>query len=268
VSANRSGGAERLIDPDARVHPEAVLGADVAVGAWTTVGPGVQIGEGSWIGEHVVIRGPTRIGRNNRIYPFCAIGERAQIKGLQDDPVSRIEIGDGNVLREYCSVNRGSPKDQGVTRIGNENYLMTGAHVAHDCRVGNHTIFANHATLAGHVEVGDHAFLSGFCAIHQFCRVGESAFVAGGAMVWHDAPPFVIVGGDTARARGLNRVGLRRRGLSAEEIDGLRRAYRVLFRDGLTRAEAQARLDAMASSSAYVQRLAEFVRASTRGIAR
>jgi len=257
-----------MIDPLARVHPEAVLGAGVSVGAWTTIGPGVAIGDGSWIGEHVVIRGPTRIGRENRIYPFCAIGERAQIKGLEDDPDSRIEIGDRNVLREYCSVNRGSPRDQGVTRVGDDNYLMTGAHVAHDCRVGNHTIFANHATLAGHVEVGDHAFLSGFCAVHQFCRVGESAFVAGGAMLWHDAPPYVIVGGDTARARGLNRVGLRRRGLGAEDLESLRRAYRVLFRSGLTRAEAQAQLDAMAPANVYVQRLAEFVRSSARGIAR
>lgn len=257
-----------VIDPDARVHPEAALGAGVSVGAWTTIGPGVAIGDGSWIGEHVVIRGPTRIGRENQIYPFCAIGERAQIKGLDDDPAARIEIGDRNVLREYCSVNRGSSKDQGLTRIGDDNYFMTGAHVAHDCRVGNHTIFANHATLAGHVEVGDHAFLSGLCAVHQFCRVGESAFVAGGAMLWHDAPPFVIVGGDTARARGLNRVGLRRRGLSAEDIESLRRAYRVLFQAGLTRAEAQSELDAMAPTNDYVRRLAEFVRSSMRGIAR
>lgn len=257
-----------MIDPDSRVHPDAVLGTDVEIGPWTSIGPGVEIGAGTTIAAHVVIRGSTRIGRNNRIYPFCAIGEGAQIKDLEDDAGARIEIGDGNVLREYCSVNRGSPKDQGVTRIGNENYLMTGAHVAHDCRVGNHTIFANHAALAGHVEVGDHAFLSGFCAVHQFCRIGESAFLAGGSMLWHDAPPFVIVGGDTARARGLNRVGLRRRGLSAEEIDGLRRAYKVLVRDGLTRAEAQARLDEMAPSSIYIQRLADFVRASVRGIAR
>jgi UDP-N-acetylglucosamine acyltransferase len=257
-----------MIDPDSRVHPDAVLGTDVEIGPWTSIGPDVEIGAGTTIAAHVVIRGPTRIGRNNRIYPFCAIGEGAQIKDLEDDAGARIEIGDGNVLREYCSVNRGSPKDQGVTRIGNENYLMTGAHVAHDCRVGNHTIFANHAALAGHVEVGDHAFLSGFCAVHQFCRIGESAFLAGGSMLWHDAPPFVIVGGDTARARGLNRVGLRRRGLSAEEIDGLRRAYKVLVRDGLTRAEAQARLDEMAPSSIYIQRLADFVRASVRGIAR
>jgi len=262
------GASAGMIDPDARVHPQAMLGAGVSVGAWTTIGPGVAIGDGSWIGEHVVIRGPTRIGRENRIYPYCAIGERAQIKGLEDDPASRIEIGDRNVLREYCSVNRGSAKDRGLTRVGDDNYLMIGAHVAHDCQVGNHTIFANQATLAGHVEVGDHAFLSGFCAVHQFCRVGESAFVAGGAMLWHDAPPFVIVGGDTARARGLNRVGLRRRGLSAGDIESLRRAYRVLFRAGLTRAEAQVELDAMAPANVYVQRLADFVRTSVRGIAR
>lgn len=257
-----------MIDADSRVHPDADLGAGVEVGPWTTIGAGAEIGAGTRIGAHVVISGPVRIGRDNRIHPYCSIGEPAQIKGLDDDRGARIEIGDGNVLREYCSVNRGSPKDQGLTRIGDQNYFMVSAHVAHDCRVGSHSIFANNATLAGHVEVGDHAFLSGFCAIHQFCRIGESAFVGPSAIVLKDVPPFVVVTGNTAQPHGLNRVGLRRRGFSAEEIDALRRAYKLLYRKGLTRAEAQARLDAIAPASVHLQRFADFLRASKRGIVR
>lgn len=257
-----------MIDPDSRIHPDAVLGAGVEVGPWTTIGAGVEIGEGTKIGAHVVIRGPARIGRDNRIHPYCSIGETAQIKGLADDPVARVEIGDGNVFREYCSVNRGSPKDRGLTRVGDDNYFMVSAHVAHDCTVGHHSIFANNATLAGHVEVGDYAFLSGFCGIHQFCRIGESAFVGPSAVVLKDVPPYIIVAGNTARPYGLNRVGLRRRGFSVEEIDLLRRAYKLLYRKGLTRVEAQARLDALTSSSVHLQRFADFLRTSKRGIVR
>ena len=172
------------------------------------------------------------------------------------------------MLREYCSVNRGSPKDRGLTRIGDDNYFMASAHVAHDCTVGSHTIFANNATLAGHVEIGDHAFLSGFCGIHQFCRVGEGAFIGPSAIVLKDVPPFVTVAGNTAQPHGLNRVGLRRRGFSAEDIEALRRAYKLLYRKGLTRTEAQARLDALAPSSVHLQRFADFLRASKRGIVR
>lgn len=257
-----------MIDPDSRVHPDATLGSGVEVGPWTTIGPGVEIGDGTRIGAHVVIGGAVRIGRDNRIHPYCSIGEPAQIKGLADDRGARVEIGDGNVFREYCSVNRGSPRDRGLTRIGDDNYFMTGAHVAHDCTVGDHTIFANNATLAGHVEVGDHAFLSGFCGIHQFCRIGEGAFVGPSAVVLKDVPPFVTVAGNTAQPHGLNRVGLRRRGFSAEQIDALRRAYKLLYRKGLTRAEAQARLDALAPESAPLRQFAEFLRASKRGIVR
>jgi len=257
-----------MIDSDSRVHPDAVLGAGVEVGPWTAIGAGVEIGEGTKIAAHVVIRGPARIGRNNQIHPYCSIGEAAQIKDLADDRDARVDIGDGNVFREFCSVNRGSPKDRGVTRIGDDNYFMVSAHVAHDCTVGHHTIFANNATLAGHVEVDDYAFLSGFCGIHQFCRIGESAFVGPSAVVLKDVPPYVVVAGNTARPYGLNRVGLRRRGFSTDEIDLLRRAYKLLYRKGLTRAEAQARLDALSRSSVHLQRFAEFLRASRRGIVR
>ena len=257
-----------MIDPLARVHPDTVLGDGVAVGPWTTIGPGVEIGAGTRIGAHVVIGERVRIGRGNQIPAYCSIGEAAQIKGLADDQGARVEIGDGNVFREYCSVNRGSPKDRGLTRIGDDNYFMTAAHVAHDCTVGHHSIFANNATLAGHVEVGDYAFLSGFCGIHQFCRIGESAFVGPSAVVLKDVPPFVTVAGNTARPHGLNRVGLRRRGLGSEAIDALRRAYKLLYREGLTRAEAQARLDELAPASPQLQQFADFLRASKRGIVR
>lgn len=257
-----------MIDPDSRVHPDAVLGDGVAVGPWTTIGPGVEIGEGTRIGAQVVIGERVRIGRGNRVHAYCSIGEAAQIKGLDDDQGARVEIGDRNVFREYCSVNRGSPKDRGLTRIGDDNYFMTAAHVAHDCTVGHHTVFANNATLAGHVEVGDHAFLSGFCGIHQFCRIGESAFIGPSAVVLKDVPPFVTVAGNTAQPRGLNRVGLRRRGFSAEVIEALRHAYKLLYRKGLTRAEAQARLDALAPANPQLKQFADFLRTSKRGIVR
>jgi len=187
-----------MIDPSARIHPDAVLGIDVKVGPWTSIGPQVEIADGCEIGAHCVIKGPTRIGANTRIFPFCSIGDDPQDKKFVPGTPTRLEIGSGNTIREYCSLNRGSPAGGGLTSVGNDNWLMAYCHIAHDCHVGNHTIFANNATLAGHVEVGDFAILAGFVGVHQFCRVGESSFCAIAAVVVKDVPPYVIVEGNTA----------------------------------------------------------------------
>ncbi|MGE3420272.1 MAG: acyl-ACP--UDP-N-acetylglucosamine O-acyltransferase [Bradyrhizobium sp.] len=257
-----------MIDPTARVHPSARLGADVTVGPWTIIDANVEIGAGTRIDAHCIIRGPTRIGCDNRIFPFCSIGEDPQDKKFVAGSPTRLEIGDRNTIREYCSINRGTPGGGGVTTLGSDNWIMAYCHVAHDCHVGNHTIFANNATLAGHVEIGDYAILAGFVGVHQFCRVGESSFMAISAVIVKDVPPFVMAEGNTARARAINREGMRRRGMSTDVIEAVRRAYKILYRQGLTVDKALVELKPLAAQFAEVQRFTEFVSRSERGIVR
>ncbi|MGE0385886.1 MAG: acyl-ACP--UDP-N-acetylglucosamine O-acyltransferase [Gammaproteobacteria bacterium] len=255
-----------MIDPLARVHPHARLAADVAVGPWTVIGPQVEIGAGTRIDAHVVIDGPTRIGRDNRIHSFCSIGADPQDKKFRADSRSRLEIGDRNTLREYCSINRGTPGGGGVTQLGDDNWIMAYVHIAHDCQVGSRTVFANNATLAGHVVIEDFVSLGGFTGVHQFCRIGAYSFTAIAAIVVKDVPPFLLVAGNSARACGLNRVGLKRNGFDADALRDLKRAYRLLYRDGLQRAQAMVELDRMAAASPHVRRWVDFIRASARGI--
>ncbi|MSR13508.1 MAG: acyl-ACP--UDP-N-acetylglucosamine O-acyltransferase [Gammaproteobacteria bacterium] len=257
-----------MIDPSARIHPRAILATDVKVGPWTIVGDGVEIGAGSQVGSHCVLAGPTRIGLNNRISPFCSIGEDPQDKKFEPGTPTRLEIGNGNTIREYCSINRGTPGGGGITAIGDDNWIMAYCHVAHDCRVGNHTIFANNATLAGHVEVGDHAILAGFVGVHQFCRLGESSFTAISTVIVKDVPPFVMVEGNTARARAINREGLRRRGFDPATIDLVKRAYRTLYRQGLTLDKAMAELSLLATEHQVIRTMVDFIAKSERGIVR
>ncbi len=257
-----------MIDPSARIHPTARLASDVKVGPWTIIGEDVEIGAGSRVDAHCIIKGPTRIGANNHIYGFCSLGEDPQDKKFEAGTPTRLEIGDGNTIREYCSINRGTPGGGGVTTIGNDNWIMAYCHVAHDCHVGDHTVFANNATLAGHVEIGDYAILAGFAAVHQFCRIGESSFTAISAVIVKDVPPFVMVEGNTARARAINREGMRRRGMSVEVIEAIRRAYKVLYRQGLTVEKALDELTPLANQFAEVERYISFVRKSTRGVVR
>ncbi|MGD9602777.1 MAG: acyl-ACP--UDP-N-acetylglucosamine O-acyltransferase [Gammaproteobacteria bacterium] len=257
-----------MIDPTARVHPSARLGADVTVGPWTIIDANVEIGAGTRIDAHCIIRGPTRIGCDNRIFPFCSIGEDPQDKKFVAGSPTRLEIGDRNTIREYCSINRGTPGGGGITTLGSDNWIMAYCHVAHDCHVGNHTIFANNATLAGHVEIGDYAILAGFVGVHQFCRVGESSFMAISAVIVKDVPPFVMAEGNTARARAINREGMRRRGMSTDVIEAVRRAYKILYRQGLTVEKALEELKPLAAQFAEVQRFTEFVSRSERGIVR
>lgn len=259
-----------MIDPRAIVHPSARIGEGVAIGPWSIVGPHVEIGEGSWIGPHVVIQGPTRIGCDNRIFQFSSIGDDPQDKkygGEREETF--LEIGDRNTIREYCTLNRGTVQGGAVTRIGNDNWIMAYVHIAHDCQVGNHTIFANNASLAGHVLVEDYAILGGFTLVHQFCRIGGYSFAAIATVIVKDVPPFVMVSQQPASVHGLNREGLKRHGFSQETINLLRRAYRILYRQNLTVAEAVEQMKELASGSDAVARLIDFVsNKSTRGIVR
>jgi UDP-N-acetylglucosamine acyltransferase len=210
-----------LIHPSAQVDRAARLAADVTVGPWSVIGPEVEIEAGTRIGAHVVIHGPTRIGPDNRIHPFCSIGDDPQDKKYVSGGSSRLEIGSRNTIREYCSINRGTPGGGGLTRLGDDNWIMAYCHIAHDCRVGNHTVFANNSTLAGHVEIEDYVILGGFTGVHQFCRLGESSFTAIASIVVRDVPPFVMVNGNTARPRTINREGMKRRGMDALALGAL-----------------------------------------------
>jgi UDP-N-acetylglucosamine acyltransferase len=215
----------------------------------------------------VVIKGPTRIGRDNRIFQFASVGDDPQDKKYAGEP-TRLEIGDGNVIRESCTINRGTEQGGGVTRVGDDNWIMAYCHIAHDCQVGDHTIFANNASLAGHVEVGDWAILGGFSAIHQFVAIGAHSFLSMCSVVRQDVPPYVTVAGDSARARGLNSEGLRRRGFSDRALRQLREAYRILFRRNLTLVDALEQLRVLAGDSDEVRLLVDFLERTSRGIVR
>jgi len=256
-----------LIDPHAVIDPSARLADDVSVGAFTIIGPDVDIGAGTWIGPHVVINGPTRIGRDNRIYQFASVGEAPQDKKYAGE-ATRLEIGDRNLIREFVTINRGTVQDAGVTRIGDDNWIMAYVHIAHDCRVGNQTIFSNNASLAGHVRVDDYAILGGFTLVHQFCAIGAHAFCAFGSGIKKDVPPFVIVDGSPARPRGLNAEGLKRRGFTDRAQQALRQAYKTLYRSNLSLQEALVELQGMAQEQEEVAQLVSFIEQQTRGIVR
>jgi len=253
-----------VIDERACIHPTAKLAEGVTVGPWTVIGADVEIGAGTEIASHVVIQGPTKIGKNNRIYQFASIGDDSQDKKFQDE-VSRLEIGDGNTIREYVTINRGTS----TTRVGDNNWIMAYCHIAHDCIVGNSTIFSNNASLAGHVIVGDHVVFSGFSGIHQFCQIGDYSFIAKGTLVTKDVLPYLMIaGGNEATTAGLNAVGLKRHGFDEQALLDLRRAYKVIFRKGLTTQDALAELESLRKSNPHVDKLANALVESTRGVIR
>jgi UDP-N-acetylglucosamine acyltransferase len=256
-----------LIHPTAIIAPQAELAADVSVGAYSIIGEKVTIGPGTSIGPHVVIKGPTTIGAGNRILQFASIGEDPQDKKYSGEE-TRLEIGDRNLIREFCTINRGTSQDEGVTRIGNDNWLMSYTHVAHDCQVGDHVIMSNNATLAGHVHVEDHAILSGFVAVHQFCRIGAHSFIGGLSGITRDVLPFMMVAGNPPEPRGINQEGLKRRGFTPEQIRNLREAYRLLYRSGLRLAEAREQLGALAEHRPEVAAIVAFLDRSERSIVR
>jgi UDP-N-acetylglucosamine acyltransferase len=255
-----------VIHPLAIVDPGAKLGKDVQIGAFSIIGAGVEIGSGTWIGPHVVINGSTRIGSDNRIYQFSSLGEAPQHLGYKGEP-TWLEIGDRNIIREYCTLNRGSAGGGGVTRLGHDNFIMAYCHLAHDCQVGNRTIFANGTSLAGHVRVEDQVIFGGFTMIHQFCRVGAHAMTGISTVTFKDIPPYLLVAGNTAVPHGLNVRGLKRRNFSEQTIEALRQAYKLVYKSGLRLSEATEQLAQM-DANPEVRNFLDFIKHSERGIVR
>jgi UDP-N-acetylglucosamine acyltransferase len=256
-----------LIHPLSVVDPTARIAPGVVIGPYSVIGSDVEIEEGCWIGPHVVIQGKTRIGRNNRIFQFASLGAEPQDKKYKAE-LTALQIGSGNTIREYVTINRGTVQDEGVTRIGRDNWIMAYVHIAHDCRVGNSTVLANNANLAGHVHIDDYVTLGGATLIHQFCHIGEHAFTAYGARINKDVPPFLMVGEGKAHPRGLNVEGLKRRGFSDERLQALKEAYRILYRSDLSLELAIEQLLPLEGASEDVTRLREFLEESGRSIVR
>lgn len=256
-----------LIDPRAIIDPAAKLADDVVVGPWCIIGPDVEIGEGTVLGPNVIIKGPTRIGKHNRVYQFASLGEDTPDRKYKGEP-TRLVIGDHNIIREGVTMHRGTIQDRDETTVGDHNLIMAYAHIGHDSVVGNHCIMVNNVALAGHVHIGDWAILSGYTLVHQFCHIGAHSFAAMGTAIGKDVPAYVTVSGNPAEARSMNFEGLRRRGFSAEAIHALRRAYKTVYRQGLTIEEA---LKDLAEPSIEFPEVAVFrdsIQASQRGITR
>src|SRR5438045_3317436 len=228
----KTARAVRSIHPTAIVDSAARIASDVEIGPYAVIGREVEIGAGSRIGPHTVVVGHTRLGTNNTISQFASIGDAPQDKKYGGEP-TQLEIGNNNTIREFCTINRGTVQDAGVTRIGDDNWIMAYVHVAHDCTVGNHTIFANAASLAGHVKVDDYVILGGFTLVHQFCQIGAHAFTSMGSIINRDVPPYVTVAGNFAEPKGINSEGLKRRGFSPERIMTIKRGYKTLYKSGL-----------------------------------
>jgi UDP-N-acetylglucosamine acyltransferase len=256
-----------LIDATAVIDPTAEIAGDVTIGPYAVIGANVTIGAGTRIGPHVVIKGHTRIGRDNSIYQFTSIGEDPQDKKYGGEPTS-LEIGDHNTIREFVTINRGTVQDTGVTRVGDDNWIMAYVHIAHDCQVGNHTIFANNASLAGHVTVGDFVILGGFTLVHQFCSLGPHSLTAYGSGISLDVPPYVTVGGTPARPHGLNMEGLRRRGFPEQVRRILKQAYKTLYRENRSLQDAISVLREKQETCAELAVLVSFLEHQKRGIVR
>ncbi len=259
------------IHPTAIIEPGAQLGETVRIDAFAIVRANVQIGEGSSVGAHCVIEGHTRIGRENRIFQFCSIGAAPQDKKYAGEP-TELQIGDRNTIREFCTLNVGTVQDGGVTRIGDDNWIMAYVHIAHDCQVGNQTIFANNATLGGHVEIDDWVIVGGLSGVHQFVKIGAHAFVGFASAVSQDVPPFMLVDGNPLAVRGFNAEGLRRRGFSPIRIAAVKQMHKLIYRSGLTLEAAKAALAELAAQTTDaqgdVQSVLAFLQRAQRGIAR
>jgi UDP-N-acetylglucosamine acyltransferase len=253
------------IHATAIIHPTAELDSSVEVGPYSIIGPKARIAADTIIASHVTISGDTSIGIGNRIYQYASLGEAPQDKKYQGEP-TRLVIGDHNTIREFCTINRGTIQDRGVTEIANDNWIMAYVHIAHDCQVGNHTVMANNSSLAGHVQVHDYAVLGGFTLVHQFCKIGAHVITAVGSVVFKDIPPYVAAAGYDAKPHGINAEGLKRRGFSAENLLLIKRAYKTLYRKGLSLAEAKLELSSVNGND--VRLLTDFLNASTRGIIR
>jgi UDP-N-acetylglucosamine acyltransferase len=257
-----------LIHNTAIVHPDAKIDNDVDIGAYSVIGAEVSIGKGTQIASHVVINGPAEIGDENKIFQFSSIGDDPQDKKYSEDDKSKLIIGNKNTIREFCTINRGTIGGGGNTQIGDENWIMAYVHIAHDCAIGNQNVFANHTTLAGHVVIGNQVTLGGFTGVHQYCKIGNNSFSAISSVVVKDVPPYITVSGNTAKPSGLNKEGLKRNGFNSDEIDFLRQAYRIVYRERLLLKDAINKLIPLSASSEYVKYFLEFIQGSERGIAR
>ena len=255
------------IHPTAIIAPGAQIDASVEIGPYAVIGEHVSIGAGTRVGPHTVIEGHTTIGRQNQIFQFASLGAAPQDKKYAGEP-TRLEIGDNNTIREFCTFNVGTVQDGGLTRLGNDNWVMAYVHIAHDCIVGDHCILANNATLAGHISIGDHVFLGGLTAVHQFCTVGAHAMTAGGSIVVQDIPPYVTAAGNHAHPVGINSEGLRRRGFDAEQISRIKRAYKQIYRQGLSLEDAKAAITEAAADAPELALFVDFFARAKRGIIR
>lgn len=256
-----------MIDSQAIVAPTASIADDVEVGPWTLIGPDVVIESGCKIASHVVIKGPTRIGKNNQIFQFASVGEDCQDKKYAGEPTELI-IGDNNVIRESCTIHRGTVQDQSITRIGSNNLLMVNVHVAHDCVLGDNIILANNVALAGHVQVGDFAIIGGQTGVHQFCHVGAHAMCGAASMLVQDLPAYVMAAGNNAKPHGINSEGLKRRGFSAEAIRVIKQAYRLIYRKGLKLDAALEEIESLQLQTPELALLVQSLQRSNRGIIR
>lgn len=256
------------IHPTAIVDPGAQLDPSVEVGPYSIIGPGVVIGADCWIGPHVVLRGPMTMGRGNKVFQFASLGEISQDLTAKPDDPTRVEIGDGNTIREYVTIQRGTMKDAGLTKVGDRNWIMNSVHIGHDSIIGNHNILANNTALAGHVLMGDYVGCGGYTLIHQYCQIGSHAFSGGGSLITRDVAPFVIVQGHPAEARGINTEGLRRRGFSAEDIGAVREAYKLIYLSGKPMETVKQELGVMARDSAHVAQMLKFIEGSKRSLQR
>lgn len=256
-----------MIHPTAVIAKTAEIADDVKIGPYVVVGDNVVIGSGTRIDSHTVINGPTEIGKDNRIYQFASIGDDPQDKKYRDEP-TRLVIGDRNTIREYCTISRGTVDDEGLTSLGDDNWIMAYVHIAHDCRVGSKTIMANNTTLAGHVHVGDWVIFGGFAGAHQFCKIGPHAFLGMYAAVSRDVPAYTMIAGSPALPRGINSEGLKRRGFTAEQIRNIKNAYRIIYRQNRKLAEAIDEISALAATQPELEPLLASLRNSERGLIR
>ncbi|MEI6893377.1 MAG: acyl-ACP--UDP-N-acetylglucosamine O-acyltransferase [Colwellia sp.] len=256
-----------MIHPQAIIEPGAVIGKNVSIGPWTYIAGNVVIGDNCEIKSHVVINGPTQLGKGNKIFQFASIGEDCQDLKYAGEPTELI-IGDNNTFRESCTIHRGTIQDKSITQIGSNNLFMAYTHVAHDCMVGSHCIFANNASIAGHVHVGDHVIIGGMVGVHQFCQIGAHSFIAGTATVLKDVPAYVMASGQPAKPFGLNSEGLKRRGFEKETILVIKRAYKMIYRQGLSLDDALAKISEMPEQSPELQAFCDSIKKSNRGIIR
>ncbi|HTL49084.1 MAG TPA: acyl-ACP--UDP-N-acetylglucosamine O-acyltransferase [Steroidobacteraceae bacterium] len=256
-----------MIDPRAIVDPSARIAEDVEIGPFAVIGADVEIGAGCWIGPHAVVKGPTRLGRGNKVFQFASIGDAPQDKKYAGEP-TRLIVGDRNVFREFCSINRGTVGGRGETRIADDCLFMAYSHVAHDCIIGSHCVMSNCTALAGHVDLGDWVILSGYAGVHQFSKIGAHAFLANNAAVTRDVPPYLLVAGSPAEPKGVNSEGLKRRGFDAAQITNIKNAYRLFYRSGLKLAEATEQLRALVPQQPELAPFVDFLAASERSIIR